>query len=461
MPNTAYSKHFHPGGIMKISKVILLAGICLAAMYISLSAQSAQTPGTWVNVTPNSNVATGESGIVTVVSDAARPGDFYFFAAYRGVWKSTDFGKTWAKTNTGTNSDQVDNGRGWYSAIGLDLNRNPATPPVLYTTAGYGSLGVWKSTDGGVSWVDVWNNNIFKEDGVTNIYSDVGRDIHALCMTSATNPNRLILNLHGYSGSGGNNGVFETTNGGQTWIDHNRQTFNFQPHSDDMFPLDSATWIVSHAGNLYRTADRGASWNIANNNAIMGRVYHQHGKTMYASTFGQCVWKSSDNGSSWTQIPLTWTTSNQLISSDRYLYVMSGWGGDVEQEFRRTPFIDDTIRTNPVWENAPGSLAGMRGGAPGLASAYDGANWIFISAQASSGIWRYVEPAAGTTVTSIDKSKINIMHSAENQIVISNLMGRQSSIPAQQSLYDLRGQMQTQNMHTQGIVIARIAQRRN
>jgi hypothetical protein len=78
---------------------------------------------------------------------------------------------------------------------------------------------------------------------------------------------------------------------------------------------------------------------------------------------------------------------------------MSGWGGDVEQEFRRTPFIDGEVADSPVWENAPGSLVGMRGGAPGIAGAFDGTNWVFVSCQASSGIWRYIEPTPTTVVT--------------------------------------------------------------
>ena len=44
----------------------------------------------------------------------------------------------------------------------------------------------------------------------------------------------------------GNNGMFESKDGGGKWIVHKAATFNFQPHSDILFPFDATTWMVTH-----------------------------------------------------------------------------------------------------------------------------------------------------------------------------------------------------------------------
>ena len=62
-------------------------------------------------------------------------------------YKSVDYGDTWTITNSTTMG-----GNPWACTIDPNPNRDPNTPATIYSPAGYGSLGAWKSTDGAGSW---------------------------------------------------------------------------------------------------------------------------------------------------------------------------------------------------------------------------------------------------------------------------------------------------------------------
>jgi hypothetical protein len=105
------------------------------------------------------------NGPRTIAVDPAKPNEIYAFADHDGAWKSTDCGVTYTKVSTGTNKDKLDTGGPWGLVIDPNPNRDPETAPALYVNQGYGANGLWKSTDGGVNWNDVWVNNVYAEDG--------------------------------------------------------------------------------------------------------------------------------------------------------------------------------------------------------------------------------------------------------------------------------------------------------
>jgi hypothetical protein len=408
--------------------------------FITLS-QATQTPGTWKNVTLNNDVATGYSGIVTMLADPVRKSDVWFLSAYKGIWKSTDAGETWAKANTGTNGAKLEDGRPWYSAIDMNPNRDPNTDPVIYTTMGYGSGGVYKSTDGGVNWIQAWNNNIFLEDGVTNISADVGGDIHAVCISDKVDPNHVIISLHSYWGTSGNNGVFETTNGGTTWTCHKAQTFNFQPHSDDLFPISASTWIVGHgtnwpSGDIYRTTNSGTSWTVVKSGAFFGRLYNQVGSTLYATSGRDGLWKSTNSGETWTKLAGAPGNPGIPVATGSYLYMLSGQDGN-QQAFSRAPINNDA-----TWTAAPGSTdTAMKGGACAAVSAYDGTHWVIVSPQASAGVWRYIEQDASSEIAMNQNQKARAPGSKSSQSILkySALTNKAMTIVRGNRMYDITG----------------------
>ena len=89
----------------------------------------------------NSDFNNDNYGAQDVLVDPARPSDFYAFFCHQGVYKSTDYGQSWKKVNTGENGDDIDSGKPWGEAIDTNRCRDPSTPPTLYSAGSQGRSG--------------------------------------------------------------------------------------------------------------------------------------------------------------------------------------------------------------------------------------------------------------------------------------------------------------------------------
>jgi len=228
--------------------------------------------GVWQNVThpdlnmnPNFNPA-GNFGAASVMVDPVRPSDLYASVCYQGLWKSTDYGLTWIKINTGTNGDKIDAGRP-AMVIDPNPNRDPATPPTIYSNSLYGASGLWKSTNGGRDWIDVWVS-VRASNGVTDIKNTVGADV-GVPVVDPLDSQHLIIGMHGSMTHADH--IFESINGGATWIDRGPVGMT----NLSVFLIDRTTWIVQGdyfaSGNTRRTRNSGASWEV------IGPMAHAHG----------------------------------------------------------------------------------------------------------------------------------------------------------------------------------------
>jgi len=103
-----------------------------------------------------------------------------------GMYKSTDGGETWVEINNGLRTSLIN-----INCIAV----HPTNPDVVYI--GTWRDGVFKTTDGGQSWVA-------KSNGL------VSADVRSLAI-DPQNPEVV------YAGLGGGAGIFKTTNGGELW----------------------------------------------------------------------------------------------------------------------------------------------------------------------------------------------------------------------------------------------------
>ncbi|MBP9112406.1 MAG: hypothetical protein KBF88_06325 [Polyangiaceae bacterium] len=356
-------------------------------------------PGVWTNVTPaaitlNPSAFNNDNfGINDVLTDPARPSDFYAFTCHQGVWKSTDYGQSWTKINTGSNGSELDKAKLWTAAIDPDRTRNPNTPPTLWTAAGNRAAGVWRSTDGGVSWTSYLTNNSTAVAGCfnNNYYAN---DLYSLDV-DPYDKNHLIGGFHGCPG------ISESTNGGVSWT-----TVNVVANmGSSIYPFfvntgnaatTRTTWVTqpdegSAAISMFRTDNGGATWT----NVLSG-AHHAHGSaqfhqtgngTIYAPAYSkQGIFRSLDFGITWTQVSNV--QANNIIGTPSTLYGFSSYaaGGNIPVRAQRAAPGAGTVWTTA---NTP---AGMTNGPKRSATSFNGTQHVIVTGNWLAGIWRYVEP---------------------------------------------------------------------
>src|SRR4051812_17063759 len=202
------------------------------------------------------------------------PDVYYFGSVAGGVWKTTDGGGTWLPT-----FDKQD-----ISSIGA-LAVAQSDHNIIYAGTGeaavrgnttYGT-GVYKSSDAGKSWKNV---------GLKDT-----RQIGALIVDPRNADVVLVAALGHAFGPNQERGIFRTTDGGKTWAkvlskDENTGGIDviFDPHNSNvvfasLWQARRQPWFFSSGGpgsGLYRSEDNGVTWKHLEGNGlpdgILGRI---------------------------------------------------------------------------------------------------------------------------------------------------------------------------------------------
>jgi hypothetical protein len=362
-------------------------------------------PGVWVNVTPasvsldpNFSCSTCNYGAQDIVVDPVHPAELYAFICYQGVWKSSDYGLTWAKVDTGTNSTIIESGRPWTAAIDPNPNRDPSTSPTLWTVDGYGTkAGVFKSTDGGINWsyYTVGNAQAAASAG----YPQAADDAYSFDV-DPNDSNHLICGFHQATG------ISESTDGGETW------TTIMVPSNIgiSLYPFfvntgtastTRTTWLTqaqwdSNVNGIWLTANSGGSWT-----QVQASLEHLHGSAqifqdgmghIYAAGQGSTlgVWRSADYGQTWAPANANGVLQNVVFGTATTLYAMSSGATQDTQALhdQKSPLTDGVNWSD--WD--PTSPAGMSNGPKRAAVTNDGVHYVIVAGNWLAGIWRYVEP---------------------------------------------------------------------
>jgi hypothetical protein len=335
----------------------------------------------------------------SLLNDPVRPSDFYAFVSTGtggtlSVLKSTNYGESWTVLN-----DTSMTGLPWGNAIDPNPLRDPSTAPTLYSCSGYGRQGLWKSTDGGVTWSQLLKMpTIFDSYGIGNT-----PDVYSVLVLPDNPPNHLLITFHGYWVGFPDGGLGESTDGGKTWVGHKPPT-NFG-QSNYAMAIDKDIWIVvgqwqSNTQGTWRTTTAGRL-NGAISTAAWTQVSHcEHGhgcwqgyvdpttKAVYntgtaGTSYG--VFRSLDSGATWENVYAG--DASHLVATEQYLY----------SDYLLGPNLKRAPRANPTaWSSYGAAPSGMTGelgpGTSTHAAATDGSNWYVLAAMNGGGIWRFVEP---------------------------------------------------------------------
>ncbi len=294
-----------------------------------------------------------------VVDIAIHPSDqrtWYVAVASGGVWKTETAGTTWTPifdgegsysigcvtidpgnpltvwVGTGENNSQrsvaygdgvyksVDGGTSWTN-MGLKESEHigrivvdPRDSNVVWVAAqgplwrAGGDRGVYKTTDGGVTWTRVLH--VDEHTGANEVWIDP-RDPDVLYATTYQRARRVWTLIDGGPGSG----IHKSTDGGATW----KELTNGLPEEDmgkiglAVSPVDPdiVTAIVesiAEEGGIFRSTDAGANWEKVNDYVSSSPQYYNElvpdphdADRVYSMDFHVEV--SDDGGSTWRSIP--------------------------------------------------------------------------------------------------------------------------------------------------------------
>jgi len=249
----------------------------------------------------------------------SRPNVFYMGQVNGGVWRSTDFGRTWEPIFDGQPTQSIG-----------DIAVAESNPDIIYVATGEGLRrpdlsigdGVYKTTDGGKTW--------------TNVGLKDGQAIPAIRI-DPKDPNRVFAAVLGHPyGPNKERGIFRSMDGGQTWknvLYKNENTggcdLEIDPSNPNVIyacmwesrqgPWEDGNEYGGANGGLFKSTDGGDTWhqltkglpaNLVQINVAIApnqpsRLYASLSTTdrhEYGTSKGTGFYRSDDGGESWVQI---------------------------------------------------------------------------------------------------------------------------------------------------------------
>ncbi len=233
-------------------------------------------------------------------------GDFSYGSA--GVYKTTDGGNSWVSTTNPTGPNQnMDLGWSWANSNVWSLAIDPSNPSRLYFGTG---MALFKTGDGGDSWSQAytretesgkWQSIGFEHTGIWDIAVDT------------TNPDNVYA---GYVDIG----FLKSTDGGTSfqrseivsWHGGNVFAIAIDPDSPNII-YAGAGWWETNSGWVVKSTDYGESWTVIGSpsNGLPDAQVHSiaidpttpvDSRTLYVTSQDHGVYKSVDGGQSWVSI---------------------------------------------------------------------------------------------------------------------------------------------------------------
>ena len=256
------------------------------------------------------NIGPFRGGRTVAISGVpTQPNVFYMAPNNGGIWKSTDYGRTWKPIFDGEDTGSI-------GALAVA----PSDPRIVYAGSGEGLRrpdlsvgdGIYKSIDGGVRW--------------THLGLRDGQQINGIAI-DPRDPNRVFAAVQGHPyGPNAQRGLYRSTDGGATWTrvlggdgDTGASTVVIDSNHPDtiyanLWASRNPPWRLSdtlqlwNKGGIFKSTDGGTSWKKLQGGLppVMGRagisVAASDSNRVYAWVNRQdkCgIFRSDDAGATW------------------------------------------------------------------------------------------------------------------------------------------------------------------
>ncbi len=334
----------------KFTVVILSASFISSLTFAGL--------GSW------SKIGGPEGGVVKVILRDTQNSDILYAGTFGGgVYKSLDSGNTWQETDEGLLIPVINT---------MDIN--PQNPEILYAGTDIFSEdgGLYKSTNGGASWIHISSLPFTPGSYVINAIA-----------IDKLHPETLYV--ASYFPQGGSM-IVKSMDEGASWI-----LTNYPGYSVWCLIIDTVNTNIVYAGisgGVAKSVDGGINWQISPLPYPYPRVYSiavdpSDNDVVYTGTTAG-VYKSVDAGSTWVLIK-EGETANVTIDPDDPLHVFQGTWGDgifesVDAGSSWTHLIIETAIGRYVWDiefDLPKIYAGGGGGV--IRSEDNGISWEVVN----------------------------------------------------------------------------------
>jgi len=270
------------------------------------------TPGVWASITKADikvvccpgGANANSYGIVQFDIDPGDPRTIYTAVDQLGLWKTTDGGSTWVRL--GKPNDPITDTATHYLDSPVAIKVDPKDSKHLYVSQGVrgATMGFWVSHDGGETWT--------KPAGFQSIVKTTTQDVTTM-VVDPSDFKHVLLGSHSAWAGKMNAGVLETKDGGDSWIAHEPMAswpggtmgiaFLFSPQ---LGVGDSQTWLVGADGDgFWRTTDSGTTWTQVTKSSQIphggSQTYYSPTGYVYAGASPYPI-RSKDNGVTWESL---------------------------------------------------------------------------------------------------------------------------------------------------------------
>jgi photosystem II stability/assembly factor-like uncharacterized protein len=244
--------------------------------------------------------------------DSRDPNRIYAGGSPIDIYRSDDGGESWRRL---PHPDVADRCSGPFASRVMRMVQHPARPDEIY--AALEINGVMRTTDGGETWEDCSADLVrlselphLRSKIVSDTFAEGMLDGHAITISPA-DPDAVIVALR--------MGLFRSVDRGQSWQDMEMKRFSPITYARDVkvSPQDPNTLYAalsvaaaSHEGGIYRSRDAGQTWrrfdHVEVHGTIMSVALHptDPNQVYIGARYDGEVFGTRDGGETWASIPL-------------------------------------------------------------------------------------------------------------------------------------------------------------